>query len=143
MTRWTFLVQGRPKAQPRPKAFRRGDRASVYDPGTAAGWKAAIVAASIPIRPQQPLTGCIAIELTFQLPRPKSLPKRMPGVVYCPKKPDWDNLAKAAVDAMTEAGWWRDDGQIVHAVVRKFYHALDQRPSMLVVLEEVGVEESR
>ena len=34
-------------------------------------------------------------------------------------KPDLDNLLKAATDCLTALGAWKDDSQIVHAMVSK------------------------
>ena len=55
---WTFVarleVNGDPKPQPRPKAFKRGKHAAVYDPGTAEGWKGSIALAARELTPASP-----------------------------------------------------------------------------------------
>lgn len=45
-----------------------------------------------------------------------------PGKVLAPKttRPDLDNLAKLALDAMTKACYWQDDSQVVELTTAKF-----------------------
>lgn len=45
-----------------------------------------------------------------------------PGDDVAPKttRPDLDNLAKLALDAMTAAGYWRDDSQVTELLAAKF-----------------------
>lgn len=125
----TFFVDGTPKGQPRPKAFSRGGIASVYDPGTAEGWKGCVALAAKDKRPTEPFTGALELTLHFFFPRPKNhfrtgknasllrddSPLRHTG------KPDSDNLAKAVMDAMTQLAFWKDDGQVAILVVTKAF----------------------
>jgi len=124
-----FFAQGVPKGQPRPKAFSRGGIASVYDPGTAEGWKSQVAIAARPFIPATPLVRDLYLRLEFYFPRPKShfrtgkrsaeLRDDAPG--YCAKKPDFDNCAKAVSDALTVIRMWGDDAQIVDSRIRKLY----------------------
>ena len=57
------------------------------------------------------------MKLTFLLPRPKSLPKK---VVHHIKKPDCDNLIKAAKDAL-KGICYKDDSQIIEIYAIKKY----------------------
>lgn len=59
----------------------------------------------------------IVLDVTFYLPRPKSLPKRI--VEHC-KKPDLDKLLRATKDALTGV-LWRDDAQVVALTGAKAY----------------------
>lgn len=135
----SFWVDGAPKAQPRPRAFRRGDRAAVFDPGTAEQWKGLVALASREFRPDAPVEGPVAVELRFFLPRPKarSRAKDPHGEMPCTSKPDADNLAKAVLDALTQEGWWRDDAQVVRLAVEKWWHAKGGRPGMSATITEV------
>lgn len=121
----TFTVQGEPKGQPRPRAFAFHGRARVYDPGTAEAWKSLIAFVARPHIPMEPLTGPVAVELHFHMPRPKAHSGRHGIKPNAPKehtgKPDADNLAKAVLDAMTTIGFWRDDSQVSDLKVRKIY----------------------
>jgi Holliday junction resolvase RusA-like endonuclease len=123
-----FTVVGEPKAQPRPKAFRRGNFVSVYNPKTADEWKDKIRQAWGKSRPDGFVTLECPVKLTlfFFLPRPKShytskglLKSGAPK--FCPKKPDFDNLIKAVADQLTNSGAWRDDAQVVISSAVKLY----------------------
>lgn len=139
----TFYAQGVPKGQPRPKAFARGGIASVYDPGTAEGWKGQVALAARPYLPSQPLDVALILHLEFYFPRPKGhyiagKPERgirptSPG--YLTGKPDADNAAKAIMDALTTLRMWRDDAQVAHLIVRKLYD--DGRgPGCIITIRE-------
>lgn len=62
--------------------------------------------------------------LKFYLPIPKSLPIRKRNKrlwnEWCPEKPDFDNLAKYYSDCATGI-IWKDDKQVSHAIIRKYY----------------------
>jgi Holliday junction resolvase RusA-like endonuclease len=135
-----FEVRGIPKAQPRAKAVRRGAHAGVYDPGTADSWKARLCIAARPHRPVTPLEGPISVSIDFLMPRPKSLSRKKDpaGEVPHTSKPDRDNLEKAALDALTQDGWWRDDSQVCAGEVRKLYHAKDGVPGARIRIVEVA-----
>lgn len=65
------------------------------------------------------ITGPVALELIFTLPKPTSRPKRKrcwPNV-----RPDLDKLARTALDALTNSGAVEDDGQVVQLLVVKTY----------------------
>ena len=135
----TFRVDGIPKAQPRARATRRGAHAGVYDPGTADGWKALVAHASTQHRPAQPLRGPLSVSIDLFFPRPKKLMRRRDpdGPVRHTAKPDRDNVEKAILDAMTNAGWWCDDAQVCAGEVRKFYAAKDGRPGAEIRVKEL------
>lgn len=136
---WSFYVSGEPKGQPRPKAYVRGDRASVYDPGTADAWKNCIVRDSRESRPDAPLEGAIHVEVEFHLPRPKRLMRKKDpsGVVRHKGRPDLDNLVKAFLDALTDDGWWKDDAQVCSVSAAKYHHAKDGRPGAFATIGQL------
>lgn len=131
---WEFSVPGEPKGQPRAKAFARkmGSTyvARVYNPGTAEAWKSAI---AIAVREHglagRMLTGPVRLRMSCHFQRPKShfgagknaahlkagAPQHHLG------KPDLDNVVKAAKDAMTQLGVWRDDSQVIEEILAKGY----------------------
>jgi Holliday junction resolvase RusA-like endonuclease len=126
----TAWVDGIPKGQPRPRATMRGRHAGVYDPGTADGWKDCIMLALKSQRPEHPFTGPVQVCIDHYMPRPKGhfgsgkkadmLKDSAPA--YHASKPDSDNLAKAALDAITQmGGFWLDDSQVSCLIVKKFY----------------------
>ena len=74
--------------------------------------------------------GPLRLTMSFYLPRPKSLPKK---VTHHIKKPDVSNLLKSVEDAM-KGILYRDDSQIVEVFVRKNYNST---PRVVIGLEEV------
>ena len=128
---------GQPRTQARAhldSSRSSGMGVHIWTPGTADAWKAAVIEAGSAVRPHFPLQGEVAIELDFYLPRPQRLMrKRDPeGVVWCPKLPDIDNIIKAVLDAMTDDGWWKDDGQICGLIARKRYHGKQGSPGATI-----------
>lgn len=131
-----FAVRGTPKGQPRARAALRGSRAGVYDPGTADGWKALVVAAGESQRPPDPIEGPVRVDVCLYLKRPKAKCRKAdpeePILATC--KPDRDNAEKAILDALTQAGWWRDDAQVVDGRVVKMYHSKSGIPGALIAI---------
>ena len=121
------FVQGIPKGQPRPRAFSMGGKARMYDPGTAEAWKGAIAAAIG--TPAAPMLGPVDVTIFHSMPRPKGHfhtgkragELRANAPKYHTGKPDIDNLTKAALDALTQIGLWRDDSQVFQLQVEKVY----------------------
>jgi len=136
----TLHVHGIPKGQPRPRAFARriGAKftARMYDPGTAEGWKSCIAAAAHGKLPKSPIEGPVSVSMVCYMPRPARLcRKRDPvGMLPCLSKPDVDNLFKC-VDALTQAGAWRDDAQIIHSECLKVYAARDGKPGAVITIK--------
>ena len=121
----SFTVLGEPKSQPRVKACRRGSFVHIYTPATAKEWKESVGNAA-KAAVESPLTGALFLSLIFSFARPKShlttTGALRKGVnVQHIIKPDVDNLAKAVMDALTDAGIWKDDTQIVSLEVSKRY----------------------
>lgn len=124
-------VYGFPIAQGRPRAFKTpSGHVRVFDPSNSRDWKRTVQGQLLTVKPPTLLLGPLRVSLVFSLPRPTSLPKR---VIFCVKRPDIENLAKAILDAMT-AVIYRDDAQIVELHVRKEYSA---EPGVLIRVEEL------
>lgn len=137
----TVEVYGVPKGQPRPRAFKRGNKAGVYDPGTADTWKGDIVRElRIHIAGMERTQTPVKIEMAFRMPRPRShyrsgkysqeLKGTAPSEHAC--KPDIDNMIKAVMDAVTCAGLWLDDAQVCELRAVKLY--TEKRPGMMLRL---------
>jgi len=58
-----------------------------------------------------PMDGPLSVLLVFTLPKPKSAPKGR--TTWPQRKPDLDKLIRATFDALTDAGVWGDDAQVV------------------------------
>jgi Holliday junction resolvase RusA-like endonuclease len=76
-------------------------------------------------------TDAVAIDLTFELPRPKSLPKKVTAHL---KKPDTSKLLRSTEDALTGV-IWKDDSQVVEVRVRKRYAEVNQPARAIVAVE--------
>ena len=140
----TFEVPGQPVPQPRARVNRNGHR---YTPDNGiVAYKQAILLrsrlAAKQIRLEQ-LTGPVAVDIEFVIARPEShWGKR--GLVKSAKpypsrrSGDWDNLAKGVCDALTDAGIWADDDQIVRAVVGRRYAGRDEPASTTVTIRSLS-----
>jgi Holliday junction resolvase RusA-like endonuclease len=121
-------ILGKPKAQPRVKAFSRGGKAGVYTPSTADEWRRT-VKAGLARHASKKLAGAFEVELDFFLDRPRShfrtgkyshiLKSDVPK--YHTKKPDVDNFAKLILDVLSKIEYWEDDSQVVSLRVTKQY----------------------
>jgi Holliday junction resolvase RusA-like endonuclease len=145
-----FFVYGHPKAQPRPKAYSRGNKAGVYIPNTAEAWKQLVKDAVERVPPMvKKESSVFEVDLHFYLHRPNShfeTKKAIKGrlkenaKMYCDSKPDCDNLAKAVLDAITDTKRiWNDDAQIVFLNVSKGYE-LDKEGCGVCIREYVNNE---
>lgn len=79
--------------------------------------------------PEKPLEGPLGLEFIAGMPIPASTSKRdreamLRGDIAHTKKPDLDNMAKQLKDAMTRAGFWHDDRQVVSLRCTKRYAAV-------------------
>lgn len=77
---------------------------------------------------QWPLLGPVAVRLVFAMPKPARPKWPWPAV-----KPDIDKLERAVLDAMTDAGVWGDDAQVVDL------HTVKQYPSAEIAQPLPGV----
>lgn len=131
----TFFVPGEPKGQPRPRAFaftpKGGGKptARMFTPDNAKDFKGRIYVFAGQHRPQAPMLAAVSVEIIAIFPRPKchygtgrnaatlkaDAPRHHCG------KPDRDNVEKAVLDALTQLGFWRDDGQVCQGSLTKLY----------------------
>jgi Holliday junction resolvase RusA-like endonuclease len=118
----TFTAYGIPAPQGSTKAFmRRGMKHPVItaDCARTKPWRQAIVDASRDaLEHHAVMAGPVEVFVVFYMPRPKSAPRR---VTEPTTKPDIDKLERALLDALTAAGVWRDDAQVIHVHSRKAF----------------------
>ena len=73
------------------------------------------------------------------IPKAKARTPQPPAAAFvAPCKPDSDNIAKAVLDALVQAGIVADDKACVSLRVRKFYVAVGGAPEVRVSLGAVG-----
>ena len=127
-----------PVAQPRPRATVVSGRARIYNPATARAYKDQI--ANLFVRTDQKFPEGIPLKVTIEyfFERPKSLQRKKDpeDFMWHTKKPDLDNLNKAVLDAISEAGIWHDDRQVVDLRSRKFYTRKMGGPMVKITIEE-------
>lgn len=92
----------------------------------------------------EPLTGPLAIDLTFTFDRPKSVKATSRPWPVTRSSGDVDKLARAVLDALDDAGLYDDDSQIVTATTAKCYTdtpgAVDRldRPGVIIRIEALS-----
>lgn len=142
MRRAVLDLEPFPAPRPRARAFEVKPgawTASIYTPeaGPYRAWrKAALVLLTAAARGAPPLEGPLGLKVVLLFTMPKgehrvrvSRPRR-----WHVAKPDADNVLKALMDAMKEAGWLRDDSQVCELVVQKLVARQGERPSIHATL---------
>ncbi len=119
-------VSGTPVAQPRPRAVSFRGHARMYNPSTADEWKEDVVRVMKKHRGAFPKGTPLRVSVVFDILRPASHMRKdgAPSSLareYPTGRPDCDNLAKAVMDAITEAGVWHDDAQVISIAITKSY----------------------
>lgn len=101
-----------------------------------AEWRALIATAGKrAMRQEPPLSGPLRVCLSFWFAQPKTVkPDRLPWV-YGNKRHDLDKLARACLDAMTDAAVWHDDSQVSVLLCDKRFADAAQRPGVLITVE--------
>jgi Holliday junction resolvase RusA-like endonuclease len=131
-----FVVLGKPIAQPRHRVCCQGGYARTYLPSDhpVHAYKALLVhgarTARIPM-----MEGPVRLDIMFSFAR-----KRKQAREFKISKPDLDNLDKAVMDALTEAGVWGDDAQVVEKHSIKVWNTVDAT-SVFISPVEFGLSE--
>ena len=144
-SRISFTVVGTPAPQG-SKRHVGGGRMIESSPHVKP-WRESIRAAALEAMGEdwQQLTGPVGLSLGFYLPRPKghygtgrNADSLRPSAPRHPvTKPDLDKLIRAVLDALTSAGLWRDDSQVVSILAGKEY-ADGVSPRLTVGVDQVA-----
>lgn len=133
-----FTVPGVPVAQPRQRHRVVGKFVQNYTPTKhpVNAFKAAVQFAAQP-EFSQPIEGPVSLSVVFVMPRPRNLVWKSKPMPRLPKasKPDFENIVKALMDALTGIAW-RDDAQVWAATVTKYVAAGDETPHTEVEIRE-------
>lgn len=148
--RLEILVPGEPVVQPRGKPVRRGNHVamvSAYADHPVWSWRERVVyeaRKALTASPRDPFFGPILLSVLFVTPFTGAARKKgeNPRRWHDAKK-DLDNFLKPLKDALTEAGAWGDDGQIVmYGRVAKVRAAHGEQPHTRIRIEAAPPVES-
>lgn len=113
---------------PVPASRPRVTKWGTYYTATYKKWKEA--AAKFFEKPEQVLTGPLAVELEVICKRPKKPTSEIPVG-------DVDNYAKAALDAVNDAQLWEDDKQVTQLLVTKRYAEPGEAPRTIIQIRSL------
>jgi crossover junction endodeoxyribonuclease RusA len=133
----TFTVVGIAQPKGSTKAFvPRGWTRPVVtsDNPRAKDWQHCVSMTAQSVAGDGLFLGPVALRVSFALPRPASLPKRVVGHV---RKPDVDKLLRAVGDALTGV-LYRDDAQVVELHARKGYAEIGTAPQAEITVVDAG-----
>ncbi len=131
-----FYAPGKAQPQGSIRAFiPRGWKRPILtsDNPNLKAWRNTVAAIARTVAPSTPFTGAVEMTVCFELPRPKSLPKR---VVHCTKKPDVDKCLRGILDALTGI-IYADDSQVIYVAARKRYAVPERGPGVYVTVSTV------
>ena len=114
-----FRVHGTPTPQGSKRAFITNGRAIITDvnPSTLRTWRDDVKHAALDaMNGHPPLSGPLELLVTFVLIKPASVKRVWPHV-----RPDLDKLLRSTGDALTTAGVYGDDSQLVKITAQKVY----------------------
>ncbi|PVE25404.1 RusA family crossover junction endodeoxyribonuclease [Microvirga sp. KLBC 81] len=132
--RISIRLAGEPVGKGRPRFSTKSGRA--FTPSKTRSYEAQLkYAAQQAMGERAPLDGPLSVRVVASFPVPQSFSKKkrelaLVHVLRPTKVPDCDNLLKT-LDALNEVVW-RDDKQIVDALVQKVYSDM---PGLLILVE--------
>jgi len=129
----TFFVPGKPAPQGSKKHVGNGRMVEMSR--DLKPWRESIRWAALE-RSHGPLMyeGPVSVRLQFVMPRPASAPKRSTPPAI--KRPDLDKLIRSVLDALSSAGVWHDDSQVVEVYASKRIAELAEKPGVAVLVQK-------
>ena len=119
----TFTVIGDPAPQGSKKHVGHG--VMVESSKRVKPWREAVAAAAFAARNgQPPMDGPLSLTVTFWLPKPASLSRRVAALGPF-RKPDIDKLVRSTFDALATAGAIADDARVVRLVAEKRFTPIE------------------
>lgn len=134
-----FTVNGEPQGKGRPKFSTFGGRVSTRTPDKTVFYENLIrTEYGLQSGKRFPDDAMLDVRIFAYYSIPKSVSKKMRQAmldkkIRPTKKPDFDNVGKVVCDSLNGIAY-RDDAQIVDAVVRKYY---SDTPRIAVIIQEV------
>ena len=138
-----FEVPMIPVAKGRAKFARMGNFVRAYTPTKTREAEHNFMTFASQFAPKSPIDGPVTVRLSFVFAAPRA-PKwkraaALDGAFMHTTRPDVDNLAKLAMDALTSSGqWWTDDARVVSLEARKRY---GERPMTVVEIDASTIDE--
>lgn len=124
MTRYDFVVLGRPRGKGRPRFARRGNYVTTYTPKETEDYEKQIRKAfKEKYGEVEPLKGNVEMKIMACFGVPKGTSKKKTTELLdtpYPKKPDIDNVSKIVLDSLN-AVVFEDDNAVVKLRVEKYY----------------------
>ena len=129
MPEFSIVIPG--KAAPKSVTFtRRG----AYNNKRVREWMDWVRDSVVALRPAQIPHVPTGIVIDVFLAWPKNTPKKLAATTAAHiQKPDADNLLKPIVDALSEAGLWKDDNQIDKMFIQKWRCPIGQERAGIIV----------
>lgn len=124
----------------KPKTIQSGlrfGRGRVFRDKRSRGYMDVIAQLARVQRPPKPLEGPLRVDVCFVLGRPKSVKGKERA--FAPVRPDRDNMLKPLMDALTTAGFWKDDGQVCAGETSKFYSAQGEGPRIEISISKLTI----
>lgn len=144
MTCLQFRVRGIPVTQGNHNAWKPkgADFARIVDANqqTLHPWREAIRSTAVDAAGPswQPLDGPVRVLLHFALAKPASAPKTRRTWPIGARSGDVDKLARAVLDALTDAGVFVDDSRVVELIVSKDYvGGAVHSPGCLIIVQPI------
>ena len=111
-----------------------------YNPPTADAWKTAVRSAWAELA-ESPMTSAVIMRLEFVMARPaghwtKIGPLTKSAPLHHVSKPDVDNLAKAVMDALENAGAFPGDAAVTGLTITKRWASCDEYSGCRITLTE-------
>lgn len=139
------IPQGSTRAFAVRKAGQPTGRVAVtHDNAKTKPWRQAIAVAWLDQYPGCGFdSGPVSVSITFLMRRPRghygtgrNAAQVRAGAPACPEvKPDLDKLARAVLDALGDAGAWRDDAQVCDLSAGKIYAPEGIQPGAIITAE--------
>lgn len=126
-------IPGTPVPKGRPRFSTAGGRPRSYTPEATRDWEAyAATLLKAAWKGKAPLDEPCVVLVQAVFPRPVRAPKRESGRLAHAVRPDVDNLAKAALDALCIARVLIDDGRVVELRASKWVAAIGEHQHVRV-----------
>lgn len=97
---YLVVVPGQPVPKARPRVPRWGPNARVYTPRQTRTYEEKVAACARMAGLPPDLEGPLRVHLVLVFERPQSI-RRPLGLIWRPRKPDADNVAKAVLDGLS------------------------------------------